>query len=1055
MVARAENRSGEPGDEDAFLNALPLPCCWFNSCLELSRASISAGELFGTGASELLGKTPDLWQAINIGDKKAFNGLLLDLLHGRVAHAARQFTHKLPSRVIVLCEWHFSVHQTPGQTTRHVIALIRPLNTSQNTTGSVSIPASGELKGVNRLEQELFRKTTELQQTNLILSEKDKRLSVLLKSLPVGICVADLNGKFTGEMNPAYFNLLGYDTDELQQMTPGSITHPDDLSFNQALVDDVSTGRLAVANYEKRFLKKNGEVVWVHVTLSPLVAEDDGRIYNLIAVVQDITAHKQTEHALRQNEELTRIGGKMGKIGGWMRNPGGNSALYWSDQVYEIYEYEGATPLSIEHVYNNIIKPEFRDLCKNEFTRLTIEGQHVDYECAITTCKGSDKWIRVVGEAQLDANGNINRINGAIQDITDYKNQQVTNQQLSLRLSSTLDSMQEAFLLIDRNWCVYYMNHAAENLLKLKLEQVQGVPVWESQPQLKNTPLYATYYKAMTTGETLECEYYSTRLENWIVAHVHPSTEGIAVYLHSISEHKKLAAQVAESEEKLKYVARATLDLVWERDLIANTIQWDSGLKKLGYASNAEDGRSVTDDTFWLKRIHPEEKDSVISRLDTVLKSNLDHWEATYRFEKRDGSHIHVMDRGVILRDRELRPIKMIGGMADISERVKLEEHLQQNQRIESIGKLTGGLAHDFNNLLTVMLGNAELLGSCASDALQKKLAGNIVSSALKGADLTRRLLAFARRQSLEPAAVNVNKLVQGMEGLLMRALGENIDVVIKTSANLNTALADRNQLESALLNLCINARDAMPGGGQIRIETFDITLMANAPGIMERVIPGDYVAIKVIDTGTGIEAELLPHVFEPFFTTKELGKGTGLGLSTVFGFIRQSNGHVTITSTPGSGTAVVLYLPITQHQEKAADANNPESYALGNETILLVEDDANVRNFSSHFLQSLGYQVIVAENGATALDILIGRNDINLLFTDIIMAGGIDGSELARRALALRPALKVLYTSGYTDNALLKEGMLDSSENFLAKPYTLAKMALRIRDSLDKHNDG
>jgi nitrogen-specific signal transduction histidine kinase/CheY-like chemotaxis protein len=413
------------------------------------------------------------------------------------------------------------------------------------------------------------------------------------------------------------------------------------------------------------------------------------------------------------------------------------------------------------------------------------------------------------------------------------------------------------------------------------------------------------------------------------------------------------------------------------------------------------------------------------------------------------------MDRGVILRDRELRPIKMIGGMADISERVKLEEHLQQNQRIESIGKLTGGLAHDFNNLLTVMLGNAELLGSCASDALQKKLAGNIVSSALKGADLTRRLLAFARRQSLEPAAVNVNKLVQGMEGLLMRALGENIDVVIKTSANLNTALADRNQLESALLNLCINARDAMPGGGQIRIETFDITLMANAPGIMERVIPGDYVAIKVIDTGTGIEAELLPHVFEPFFTTKELGKGTGLGLSTVFGFIRQSNGHVTITSTPGSGTAVVLYLPITQHQEKAADANNPESYALGNETILLVEDDANVRNFSSHFLQSLGYQVIVAENGATALDILIGRNDINLLFTDIIMAGGIDGSELARRALALRPALKVLYTSGYTDNALLKEGMLDSSENFLAKPYTLAKMALRIRDSLDKHNDG
>ncbi|MEI7949060.1 MAG: ATP-binding protein [Gammaproteobacteria bacterium] len=286
----------------------------------------------------------------------------------------------------------------------------------------------------------------------------------------------------------------------------------------------------------------------------------------------------------------------------------------------------------------------------------------------------------------------------------------------------------------------------------------------------------------------------------------------------------------------------------------------------------------------------------------------------------------------------------------------------------------------------------------------------------------------------------------------MKRSLAGNVDIRIKTSQGLHTALVDSNQLESAILNLCINSRDAMPLGGEIMLETMNITLGKESTGFLEEVVPGDYVAIKVTDNGAGIPQHLLGRVFEPFFTTKDLGKGTGLGLSTVYGFLRQSNGYITIASTLGIGTEVILYLPITLQQEKHPDKREQRPrYAGGNELILLVEDDAAVSSFASQFLSSLGYTVLLAASGEAALVLLKQRNDIVMLFTDIIMPGGMDGGELAKKALELDPALKVLYTSGYTDNALIKEGNLDPNVNFLTKPYTLNTMANRIRETLDR----
>ncbi|MEY4642101.1 MAG: hypothetical protein RLZZ227_2095 [Pseudomonadota bacterium] len=1039
LHAKSTHSDSAPAD---LCEALPLACLQFDANLTLCAATELAARLFCSSVADLRDKTPDLWQAIGIADKKAFAQVLQEILNGRVTNTSRQFTHKLPTGAFLLCEWHFSLYRSPAGP--RVIALAREIDTSRSERSAHAADT----------EQELQQKTSELAQMNRILREKDDRLSTLLRNIPLGIVVVGLDSRYTGEMNPAYFNMLGYDSSELAGLTPDHFTHPDDLDRNLAIVGAVGSGRQPVAHYEKRFIHKNGKVVWARVSLSPLL-DVDGKVYDFIAVVEDISTEKAIQHKLQRNEELSRIAGQIGRIGGWMREPGINSALYWSDQVYAIYEYEGSAPLSIEEVFA-MVKPPYRDLCWSTLNAMTTEGKRIDYECEITTCKGNEVWLRVVGEPQHGADGKVTRITGAIQDITALKAQEFANRELSARLTSMLDTMTDAFILIDRHWQIVYMNGAAEALLKLNLQMRRSGSIWDNQPWLMETSLYEAYQRAMREGVRTQCEYYSPRLQVWIEAFVYPSNEGLAVYFRSITERKKLAAQVADSEEKLRYLARATLDVVWERHLDTHTIHWNSGLAKLGYGGNTDEGRAVTEAAFWFKRIHPEESDAVISSLDTVLKSNLDHWGATYRFLKADGTYIHVMDRGVILRDRELRPTRMIGGMADISERVKLVEHLQQNQRIESIGKLTGGLAHDFNNLLTVILGNGELLGNlCADDATRRKLADNICSSALKGAELTQRLLAFARRQELEPAAVNVNTLVTTMEGLLMRTLGEHISMKIVASPGLATALADRNQLESAILNLCINSRDAMPQGGEICIETFNITLTGQNESILGDVIPGDYVAIRVSDNGCGIEQDVLPLVFEPFFTTKERGKGTGLGLSTVFGFMRQSNGNVSIESSPDWGTRVTLYLPVTQQQEKSeASISKRQTYADGNETILLVEDDISVRNFSSHFLQSLGYTVVVAENGVKALKILSSRSDIDLLFTDIIMPGGIDGAELAQRALAQRPDLPVLYTSGYTDDALLKQGMLDIEKNFVAKPYSLTRMAARVRETLDRARD-
>ncbi len=384
---------------------------------------------------------------------------------------------------------------------------------------------------------------------------------------------------------------------------------------------------------------------------------------------------------------------------------------------------------------------------------------------------------------------------------------------------------------------------------------------------------------------------------------------------------------------------------------------------------------------------------------------------------------------------------------ADIDE---LNDRLRQSQRMESLGQLTGGVAHDFNNLLTVVMGNAELLAEGEADPERRVLAEMMGDAAKRGAELTQSLLAFARKQALNPRPVDVNQMVATMDRMLRRTLGEQVEIELIRADGLWPATVDQAQLENALLNLCLNARDAMGAGGRLTLETANVHLDDEYAARNAEVAAGAYVMLAVSDTGAGIQPEDLERVFEPFFTTKEKGKGTGLGLAMVYGFVKQSGGHITVYSEPGQGTTVKLYLPRAADGSATSDEREHNTELTGGtETILLVEDDQDVRRYAHAQLQLLGYTVIETSNGASALAAIRERTDIDLLFTDVVMPGGMNGRDLADAVREIRPELPILFTSGYAENAIVHHGRLDKDAQLLNKPYRRNDLAQAIRTAL------
>ncbi|MEQ8558134.1 MAG: ATP-binding protein [Henriciella sp.] len=498
--------------------------------------------------------------------------------------------------------------------------------------------------------------------------------------------------------------------------------------------------------------------------------------------------------------------------------------------------------------------------------------------------------------------------------------------------------------------------------------------------------------------------------------------------------------------DRFNMITQATRDVVWEWDLSTNTV-WRSETYEKEYGHAPEPENSGPEGIH----IHDEDRERILSSLRTFLKGNTDLWSEEYRLMAADGEVKWVSDRAMADRGPDGEAQRIIGLMTDITTSRLLEERIKRAERLESLGELTGGIAHDFNNLLTVLLGTSERLADRLPEGQLKEMAELSLSACESGSELVKRLLAFARRQSLLPTAVDLGERLSETAPLLQRSLTESIALDLISGPDLEQATLDVAQFDTALLNLCLNAKDAMPQGGNITIELANVTL--NSSCLLEEtdVQPGAYVMVAVSDTGEGMEEYTLEHAFEPFFTTKPPSTGSGLGLSMVYGFVKQSGGHIAIDSQKGKGTTVRMYFPTAGGLPKTIrqrEENTRED--LPEMTVLIVEDNAFVLAHAKRLLNELGMTTISAATAGEALELLESTPQISFLFTDIILPGGMNGVELAEEARMLRPGLPTLYTTGYTTNSIVAKEHLDPTVSILPKPYRRANLVDKIREVLE-----
>jgi PAS domain S-box-containing protein len=509
-------------------------------------------------------------------------------------------------------------------------------------------------------------------------------------------------------------------------------------------------------------------------------------------------------------------------------------------------------------------------------------------------------------------------------------------------------------------------------------------------------------------------------------------------------------AALRESERRFRLLVEAVTDYaIYMIDPDGYVVKWNPGAERLKGYTDAE----IIGQHF--SRFYPEEDRlrGLPERVTATAAATGNYVGEGWRIRK-DGSRFWASVVMSAIRDQQGQLLGFAKVTRDLTEKRAADEQLHQAQKMEAIGHLTGGIAHDFNNLLTVITGNMETLQrrlpQRGEDRLHRYVDSALLASS-RAAVLTHHLLAFSRRQPLEPKQVSVDSLITGISEMLRRTLGENITVETVLAGGLWATFVDANQLENSLLNLAVNARDAMPDGGKLTIEAVNAYLDDDYAAAAD-VPPGQYVGLSVRDTGLGMLPDVLAQAFDPFFTTKEIGQGTGLGLSQVYGFVKQSGGHVKIESEVGTGTTIRIYLPrlLVSHRSTDDPAVNKSVPRADGETILLVEDEAGVRRFAVEMLGELGYCVLDAPDGATGLRLLDAHPEITLLFTDVGLPGGMNGRRLADEALRRRPDLKVLFTSGYTGDAIVHHGRLDPDVQLIVKPFTFEGLATKLRRVLD-----
>jgi PAS domain S-box-containing protein len=804
---------------------------------------------------------------------------------------------------------------------------------------------------------------------------------------------------------------------------------------------------------------------WLTLDYSPVI-DQEGLPSGVMAIVRETTDRVLAERKLNFAQEVGGIG-----TFEWFPDTG---RLDVSDQYRQIWRIAPDTEVT-ETLLVSLIHPDDRHLMgPNRYGSPNpisyAEFRRVDAET------GGVRWIARRGEAVTFAALDRRRYIGIAMDITERKDAEEAVARSEYRWRELFERMQEGFFVGDAirddrgemvDFLLLEINPAFGTQTGLDASAAVGRSIRELIPSLDNSVI-ETYAEVVKTGKPIQFEIHVPALnDRWFEARARRlDANRFAVLFVDISSRKVAEEVLRESEGRFRLLAQSMPNQVWTGDS-AGQLDWFND-RVYDYFKAAQ---GTLDGGQWTAKVHPDDLGGALATWNESLSLGTPY-QTEFRLRRHDGQYRWYIARALPVRDKAGNVERWIGNNADIDDQkaaeaaiaslaltleqrveqrtadlTRTQHALRQSQKMEAIGNLTGGIAHDFNNLLQVISGNLQLLASDIKDSprAQRRL-DNAMTGVARGAKLASQLLSFGRRQPLAPRVVNPARLVRSMDEMLRRTLGEEIELETVISGGLWNALTDPSNLENALLNLAINARDAMNGQGHLTIETGNALLDDDYARAHADVKPGRYVLIAVTDTGCGMSADLIDKVFEPFFTTKPEGHGTGLGLSMVHGFVKQSGGHIKIYSEAGHGTSFKLYLPRTTQAEAVATDEDRGPIQGGSETILVAEDDESVRDIVVSLLTALGYQVLQARDAQGALCIIESGVHIDLLFTDVVMPGPVRSPELAKRARAHLPHLAVLFTSGYTENAIVHGGRLDEGVDLLSKPYTNDALARKIR---------
>lgn len=722
-------------------------------------------------------------------------------------------------------------------------------------------------------------------------------------------------------------------------------------------------------------------------------------------------------------------------------------ALVWSDQLYKIFGVDQRTFLPTFEAYLSMVHPADVETVKQRIADAMNGAGSFETESRILRSDGSCRVLRSRGRILCDAFGLPAKLIGACMDVTEYSQTADRLNTSETRYRAMVDHASDGLVLHDENGVIIDVNTRVCSQLGYTRDEMIGQTPLLYNPEMTVEQLADVSHRlhdvefmtfeATHAGKDGHCFPVEVRLRSFLE---NGQRRAVSLVL-DISQRRQAEAARLASEQRLRLLLHSANLVVWEADphTLNFTYVSDYCERLLGYSRSA-----WLEPNFWNDHLHPDDRDESVEICKHGCESGVDH-RMEYRMISADGKIVWIED-AVHVQIDDGKVVLLQGVIQDISQRKLLEEQLRQSQKMEAIGRLAGGVAHDFNNILTVMMGYSELLlFTMPPNDPGRAAIASINEAGKRAAALTRQLLTFSRKAIVAPKVLDLNDLVRSTETLLRPTIGEDIKLTIDIDPDVRPIRADRVHIEQVLMNLAINARDAMPQGGSMTISTHN---SVRVPSNSSR-IPEDYVELSLADSGCGMSEEVISKIFDPFFTTKEVGRGTGLGLAVVHGVVTGAGGFIHVDSQMGLGTTFHLCFPAAPSGSQVSRTSKEPEFARGQERILVVEDDRAVRAVTLATLTQLGYQVIDAGNGDQALaDFRRNPNGIDLLLTDVVMPG-MSGRKLAEMVRDIRPDLPVLFMSGHTDDAVVQHGIRSSADAFIQKPFHPQSLGQKLRELL------